>query len=161
MAFLRSHRYCRFALLMVLSWTVMTFTHEMGHIVGGLCGGGKLTSASVVPWRIPYSIFDPDPFPLVTLWSGLSFGAMMPVIAATVINRPSVWFVAHFCLLANGSYIAVAWLTGDSYLDTARLLAHGASPLSIAVYCMITIGWGYFGFRNSCIRELSLTVLER
>lgn len=155
------HRYTRFALLLILSWIVMTFTHELGHIVGGLCCGGRLISASVVPWRMPYSIFDPDPLPLVTLWSGLSLGALVPVLVATVINRRSLWFIAHFCLLANGSYIAIAWFTGDRYLDTARLLSHGASPLSIAIYCVVTIGWGYIGFRSSCKREFSPMVLER
>lgn len=148
-------RYLRFVMLLLLSWCVMTFTHEAGHIIGGLCCGGILKSASVVPWSIPYSIFEPDPLPLVTLWSGLVAGALIPVLIAVLINSHSAWFVANFCLLANGTYIAIAWLTADRYLDTKRLLDQGASPFSIALYCMVAIGFGYVGFRNSCIRVLT------
>ncbi|MCU0721494.1 MAG: hypothetical protein MUC83_17420 [Pirellula sp.] len=150
-----NNRYVWFAIMLIVSWGVMTFTHEMGHIVGGLCCGGSIKSASVVPWSIPYSIFEPDPMPLVTLWSGLLAGALMPVLVAVVINNASAWFVAHFCMLANGIYVAIAWVTGDRYLDTARLLEHGASPWSIAIYCCATITIGYIGFRNSCFRILS------
>ncbi len=150
-----SNRYVWFAIMLIVSWAVMTFTHEMGHIVGGLCCGGSIKSASVVPWRIPYSIFEPDPIPLVTLWSGLLAGVLVPILVAVVINNASAWFVAHFCMLANGIYIAIAWLTGDRYLDTARLLEYGASPVLIVIYCGATIGIGYIGFRNSCSRMLS------
>lgn len=150
-----SNRYLWFAMMLIVSWVVMTFTHEMGHILGGLCCGGSVKSASVVPWRIPYSILEPDPMPLVTLWSGLLVGALIPVLVAVMINKTSAWFVAHFCMLANGIYIAIAWVTGERYLDTARLLEYGASPISILIYCCATIGIGYVGFRNSCIRMLS------
>lgn len=150
-----NNRYLWFAIMLVVSWVVMTFTHEMGHIVGNLCCGGSVKSASVVPWRVPYSIFEPDPMPLVTLWSGLIAGALIPVLAAVFINNVSAWFVAYFCMLANGIYIAIAWVTGERYLDTTRLLEHGASPISIFLYCCGTIVIGYVGFRNSCIKMLS------
>ena len=67
-----------------------------------------------------------------------------------------MWFIANFCVLANGSYIATAWFSGDRYLDTPKLLEHGASPIAIAVYCLLTIGGGYVGFRRSCITALSV-----
>jgi hypothetical protein len=133
----------------------MTFTHEMGHVIGGTCCGGSLKSADLVPWHLPYSIFEPDPFPLVTLWAGLVFGVLAPLTAAMVIQRDWMWFIANFCLLANGAYITTAWFTGDGYLDTPKLLEHGASPIAIAVYCLLTIGLGYVGFRRSCISMLT------
>ncbi len=133
----------------------MTFTHEMGHIIGGTCCGGSLKSADLLPWHLPYSIFEPDPFPLVTLWAGLIIGALAPVAAAMIVQREWMWFIANFCVLANGAYTATAWFTGDHYLDTPKLLEHGASPFAIAVYCLITIGYGYVGFRRSCVSALS------
>ena len=147
-------RITRFVLLLVASWVVMTFTHEMGHIIGGKCCGGSLKSADLWPWHLPYSIFEPDPFPLVTLWAGLIIGVLAPVFIATIVQRDWMWFIANFCVLANGSYIATAWFSGDRYLDTPKLLEHGSSPISIAVYCLLTIGFGYVGFRRSCIAAL-------
>lgn len=147
-------RVTRFVILLVASWVVMTFTHEMGHIIGGTCCGGSLSSADLLPWHLPYSIFEPDPHPLVTLWAGLILGVLAPVAVAMALQRKWMWFIANFCVLANGAYIATAGFSGDRHLDTPKLLEHGASPIPIAVYCLLTIGLGYVGFRRSCIDAL-------
>jgi hypothetical protein len=144
-----------FALLLVASWCVMTFTHESGHVLAGWAGGGTLQHADLAPWRLPHSTFDPDPYPLVTLWGGPVLGVAVPLTAALALRRRWGWFVAHFCLLANGAYLAISWVTGEQYLDAPRLLAHGAYPLAVAAYCLVTIGAGYLGFRRQCIRVLS------
>lgn len=148
-------RVARFLFLLIASWTVLTFTHELGHLVGGWCSGGTLKTADLLPWHLPYSIFDPDPRPLVTLWCGPILGVAIPLGLAILIRREWMWFIAHFCLLANGVYLATAWISGDRYLDTPRLLEHGASRITIGLYCLLTIGFGYAGFRRSCIRVLS------
>jgi hypothetical protein len=144
-----------FVILLLVSWSVMTFTHEMGHILAGWASGGTLHHAEVWPWTLPHSHFDPDPYPLVTLWGGPVLGALMPLLLAALLRQSWAWFVAHFCLLANGSYLAIAWYTGESYLDTPRLLAAGAWPVSIASYCLVTLTIGYVGFRAECVRVLS------
>ena len=144
-----------FCTLLIVSWCVMTFTHEMGHIVGGWCCGGTLRRADLRPWHLPYSIFDPDPMPLVTLWCGPILGVFAPLLIALVVRRDWMWFIATFCILANGVYMATAWLSPDRYLDTPRLLEHGAHPITIAVYSVLNIGFGYVGFRRSCIRVLA------
>jgi hypothetical protein len=141
-------------LLLVASWCVMGTTHELGHVVCGLWSGGTLRSADLWPWHLPYSIFDPDPRPLLTLWGGPMLGVVLPVVIAALLRRNWSWFIAHFCVLANGLYLATAWVTGDRELDTFKLLAHGASPVTIAVYCSLTIGIGYPGFRRQLIRVL-------
>jgi hypothetical protein len=147
-------RVLRFILLMTVAWCVMTLTHELGHVVGGWCSGGHLVAAELRPWRLPYSLFSPNPYPLVTLWSGLILGVALPVLAARVVSSAWMWCVAYFCVLANGSYIAVAWLSGDRLLDTAQLLEHGAHPATIVAYCLITIVCGYWGFRRSLLTWL-------
>lgn len=149
-------RVTRFLLLLVASWIVMTFTHEIGHIIGGTCCGGSLKSADLLPWHLPYSIFEPDPFPLVTLWAGLTIGVLAPVVLAIIVQREWMWFIANFCLIANGAYIATAWFSGDRYLDTPKMLEHGTSSITIALFCLLTIGFGYVGFRRSCISALSV-----
>jgi hypothetical protein len=148
-------RCVRFGLLLVASWCVMTFTHEAGHVGGGWASGGTLREAHLLPWELPYSSFEPDPWPLVTLWSGPVLGALVPLAAAAAVRRPWVWFIAPFCLPANGSYLAIAWATGDNLVDTPKLLARGAHPATIAAYCLIAIGVGYVGFRRQCVRLLS------
>ena len=144
-----------FTLLLAASWCVMTFTHESGHVIAGWTSGGTLRHADLLPWHLPHSSFDPDPRPLVTLWGGPVLGALVPMAIALLVRRGWAWFIAHFCLLANGSYLAAAWVTGEKYLDTAKLLAQGAHPATIAAYCGATIGVGYVGFRRQCIRVLS------
>ena len=142
--------------LLGLSWCVMTFTHELGHILGGWCCGGRLTEYKLRPWRLPFSFFSPDPHPLITLWSGPVFGAAAPLLIGLAFRRDWAWFVAWFCVLANGTYLAVAWTSGDSQLDTTKLLQHGTHPMWIIVYCAATIGFGYVGFRRYCVRLLTV-----
>ena len=132
----------------------MTFVHESGHIVCGCACGGTLQSADLFPWHLPYSIFEPDPYPLVTLWGGPILGVIIPASVALVLQKHWMWFIAYFCMLANGAYIATAWVSGDRYLDTPKLLEHGAHPIWIALYCFLTIGFGYAGFRRQCVRIL-------
>ena len=151
----QSRSYLVFVVLLIVSWCVMTFTHEIGHILGGWVSGGTLTQADLVPWRMPYSFFDPNPHPLFTLWCGPMFGVIGPLAIGMVVRKKYAWFIADFCILANGMYIATAWLSGDHYLDTPKLLEHGAQPVSIILYCIVTIGVGYVRFRRDCIGVLS------
>ncbi|WP_182866892.1 hypothetical protein [Rhodopirellula sp. JC639] len=129
----------------------MTFTHELGHVIGGWVVGAKLVDVDLAPWRMPYSVHAPDPHPRVTLWCGPVLGVLIPLALAALIRRRPAWLVADFCLLANGSYLALAWLSGGPFLDTPRLLDAGAHPLSIAIFCLLTIAVGYVRFRNDCI----------
>ncbi|WP_430451888.1 hypothetical protein [Rhodopirellula europaea] len=129
----------------------MTLTHELGHVVGGWCGGASLVDLELSPWRLPYSIHSPDPNPLLTLWSGPVLGVVVPIVFAVAIRIRVVWIVADFCLLANGSYLALAWLAGDPHLDTPRLFQSGATTFSVAAYCVVAICLGYVRFRDDCI----------
>ena len=143
-----------FGSLLVGAWCVMITTHETGHIIGGWLTGAKLSQADLRPWAMPYSMFDPNPLPLATMWSGPILGTLMPLLVAMAIRRQIGWFMAWFCVLANGGYLALAWLTGDRYLDTTQLRELGASPVSIAAFCVVTIVAGYRGFRKSCLEFL-------
>lgn len=137
--------------LLIVSWCVMLMTHELGHIFGGWLSGARLKDYDLRPWRLPYSIHDPDPHPLVTLWSGPIFGALAPLAAALVFRRAWTRLIAHFCILANGAYLAAAWFSGDQYLDTTRMLEKGSHPFWLVLFCLVTIPVGYVGLRNACI----------
>ena len=133
----------------------MTLCHELGHLICGWACGGALQAAELRPWHMPYSIFEPDPYPLVTLWGGPCLGVVIPLCCAGLVRREWMWFIAYFCVLANGTYLATGWLSGDRYLDTQRLLAQNAHPLALVAYCLLTIGIGYIGFRQCCMRGLT------
>lgn len=141
--------------LLIVSWLVMTFTHEVGHIVGGWLGGATLTEFDVAPWRLPYSVQHPDPHPLLTLWSGPVFGVLVPGLLAVLIRQRWIIFIADFCLVANGAYLTLAWVAGDRMLDTPRLLDAGASPIAIGAFCLLATGLGYVRFRGDCVRLLA------
>ena len=149
------NRFIHFGLLLVASWVAMTVSHEVGHIVGGWAGGGTLTDFDLAPWRLPYSVHDPDPNPRLTLWAGPLLGVAVPVAVALAVRRRWSNFIADFCLIANGTYLALGWATGDPLLDTPKLLAAGTSPALIAAYCAVTIGVGYARFRADCVAVLA------
>jgi hypothetical protein len=148
-------RWFKLVVLLIASWCVMVTAHELGHLVGGWASGGTLLHSDLRPWRLPYSMFEPDPHPLVTLWAGPLLGIMLPGAFAWLIRRPSTFFIASFCLLANGCYLLIAWITGDRWLDTSRLFAAGASSFSVIAYCVLTVIPGYVLFRTACVRLLA------
>ena len=148
-------RNLKFVLLLIAAWCTMTLVHEAGHVLCGWSCGGTLQSADFLPWHLPFSIFEPDPHPLMTLWGGPVLGVLIPMAVAWLFRSDELWFIAFFCVLANGMYLATAWISGDRYLDTPKLLEHGAFPVTIGIYCLVTIGFGYVGFRQQCVRLLS------
>ncbi|TWT75078.1 hypothetical protein [Allorhodopirellula solitaria] len=148
-------RVIHFVLLLAAAWIVMTLTHESGHIIGGMVCGATLTDFQLAPWRLPYSVHSPDPHPLITLWAGPLFGVVAPLTLAALIRKRWAWLIADFCLVANGGYLALAWISGDRFLDTPRLLDAGANPATIVLYCIVTIVAGYVWFRSDCIHFLT------
>ena len=149
-------RIVRLSVLLIIAWVVMTTTHELGHVIGGWIGGATLTKLNLAPWSLPYSLHHPDPHPLVTLWSGPVIGVLIPMMVAGLVRSQATWLIADFCLLANGVYLSLAWISGERFLDTSRLLDAGAHPLSITVFCAITISFGYVRFRQDCIDILTV-----
>ena len=142
--------------LTLLGWCVMGATHEAGHLLGGWAGGGTPRDWWLGPWPPPHSRVAPDPHPALTLWAGPVLGCGVPVLLAALVPgrwprwRARGWFLADFCLLANGAYLLVAWVTGDRLLDTARLLAAGVSPVRIALFAGTATAVGYVRFREDC-----------
>lgn len=141
--------------LLMVSWCVMALCHETGHVIGGWLGGGTLVFLELRPWEIPQSQFDPDPCPLLTLWCGPLVGTAVPVGMWLLIRHPVLEFIAAFCVVANGLYLAASWASPDRFLDTPRLLTHGAHPLSIAGFCLATLTIGYPWLRQICWRLLA------
>ena len=132
-----------------LSWCVMVTTHEAGHLFGGWCAGAVLKDYDIRPWRLPYSIFDPDPHPLITLWFGPMLGVTVPLLVALLFPNRMVAMVASFCLVANGLYLAVGLLSDDRWIDSQRLLEHGSSKWMIGLLSLACLLPGYPWLRSS------------
>jgi hypothetical protein len=137
------------------AWVVMTISHELGHVIAGLVGGARLIQLELRPWHLPHCLLAGDRHPLVTLWAGPVLGCLFPLLAATTMSRPAIWFIAWFCLLANASYLLLGYFTGDAQLDTAKMIAAGGRPMEILGAAILALPIGYIQFRRSCIDLVS------
>ena len=150
----KMNRFAVFALLIAWAWLTMTLVHELGHVVVGCACGAKLGSIEIRPWCLPYSFFSPNPMPLLTLWGGPIIGCTLPLLVAWLSKRPAVWFVAWFCIVANGLYLLTGCYSNDSELDSVKMVKAGMStPLLIFVSAAMSV-LGYVGFRSECQRVL-------
>jgi hypothetical protein len=145
--------------LLVWSWLVMTLLHELGHIIVGCSAGGDLRDFELRPWCLPHSFFASNPAPLFTLWAGPVLGCFVPLATASLLKRPAVWFVAWFCVTANGIYLLLGYYSGDNELDSYKILQMGTPDwILVAVGSAMTLA-GYTGFRTEFQRRIDQSVL--
>jgi hypothetical protein len=133
------------------AWSVMTVTHEIGHVVAGLLGGATLVQLELRPWHLPHSQLIGDARPWVTIWAGPFLGSLGPLLAATFLRRRAVWLMAWFCLLANGLYLLLGLFSDGAELDTNKLIRAGTPTVVVATIAALATGIGYWKFRGSCI----------
>ncbi|MFK8115686.1 MAG: M50 family metallopeptidase [Rubripirellula sp.] len=139
------------------AWIAMTITHELGHVFVGILSGAELRDLELRPWHLPHSLFVSDSYPLITLWAGPIIGCLVPCIVAIAISKPSVWFVAWFCVLSNGVYLLLGLWAGDPELDSTKLLQAGARPSHLWLAIAITLPVSYAKFRRACVSLFSGT----
>src|SRR5262249_52756079 len=93
------------------SWLGMQAVHEGGHVGGALLTGGRVAQVVLHPLTISRTDLAENPKPLVVVWAGPVFGALMPLAlwaGAVALRLPGAFwlrFFAGFCLIANGAYI--------------------------------------------------------
>lgn len=71
----------------LLCWLLMQAVHELGHVLGAWITGGQVVAVDLHPLRISQTIVDPNPHPVVVVWSGPLFGVSFPLL---------VWAVCQF-----------------------------------------------------------------
>ncbi len=110
------------AVVLYPTWLGMMAVHEFGHALHGWLSGAQVDHVSLPPLGFSQTFFAHNPHPHFVAWGGPVWGALLP-LAAWAIFHPMRWrgrdllgFVAGFCLIANGAYIGIGWIsmTGDA-----------------------------------------------
>lgn len=142
-------------LLLCWSWVVMTVTHELGHVIGGIASGAVPTNLEIRPWKLPHSTFSPDPNPLMTLWAGPILGSVVPLLVACCLRRPAAWFIGWFCVVANAVYLLLGWLLFEPELDSTKMIRSGTPSYVLLLFVAMTLPVSYVAFRQQCVEVLS------
>jgi len=128
-------------------WLAFMALHELGHVVAGLCTGGTVTKVVVHPLAISRTDVSPNPNPLAVVWAGPILGVLIPVLVWAAFKKfkiPGCYlarFFAGFCLIANGSYIAIG--SFDKIGDAGDMLRNGSPNWSLWLFGIITVPIGF------------------
>jgi hypothetical protein len=131
-----------------LSWLTMMLVHEGGHVLGAWCTGGSVQRVVWHPTVISRTDVSPNPHPLIEIWAGPLVGSIVPMAAAAAASLARlrwaylVWFLAGFCMIANGAYIGLGsiWPTGDA----KELIAHGTPRWWMALFGLLALPAGFW-----------------
>lgn len=147
------------ALALALSWYLMQIVHEAGHVLHCRLGGGRVAGASFPLVGFSQTFYADNPHPLFTVWGGLVFGGVVPLLL--LLPPFALWrwpglhivrFFAGFCLLANGAYLAsgAVLLAGDTHdlavLGTPRwvMFVGGVPACAAGLWLWNGLGGQYF-----------------
>ncbi len=128
------------------AWLLMQAVHELGHVLAGWLTGGDIQRVVLHPLTISRTDLGTNPSPLIVCWAGPIFGAVGPLILWSVSQwrraACAFWlkFFAGFCLIANGSYLAVGVREGIG--DAGDLLKHGSPAWLLYLFGAGTISLG-------------------
>lgn len=127
-------------------WLLMQAIHELGHVIGGFLSGAELRRVVLHPLTISRTDFGHNPSPLFVCWMGPLFGAISPLLLWQISSwqrlRCRFWlqFLAGFCLIANGAYLAVGVHEGIG--DAGDLIRYGSTAWQLYLFGAVTIPAG-------------------
>ena len=130
------------------SWLGMQAAHELGHILGAVLTGGKITAVVLHPLSISRTEVVDDPHPLLVVWAGPFVGVVLPLILwglLAVIGVPGAFlarFFAGFCLVANGAYLGFGSFVRAG--DCAEMLRQGSSVLALWSFGSVAVPLGFW-----------------
>lgn len=142
----RFHQLLFIACLVALSWFAMMAVHELGHVIGAIVTGGSVQRVVLHPLTISRTDVSPNPHPAIVVWLGPILGCLIPLTAwpavprRLTIARGTAVFFAGFCLIANGSYIAIG--SFDRVGDCGEMLRTGSPLWALIAFGVVTVGWG-------------------
>jgi len=144
----RFHQLVFVVSLLALSWFAMMAFHELGHVIGAVLTGGAVERVVLHPLTISRTDVAPNPSPSIVVWLGPILGCVVPGICCWLVPRRlavlrniALFFVG-FCLLANGSYIAIG--SFDRVGDCGVMLQHGSPLWTLLLFGAVTIPLGFY-----------------
>lgn len=144
----RFHQLLFVASILALSWFAMMAVHEFGHVIGALTTGGTVERVVLHPLAISRTDVSPNPNPSIVVWLGPILGCIIPAAISwfvprrfTIARNIATFFVG-FCLLANGTYIAIG--SFDRVGDCGAMLQHGSPLWTLLLFGSLTIPLGFY-----------------
>lgn len=131
------------------SWLAMQAVHELGHVIGAITTGGKVTTVVLHPLTISRTDVYPNPHPLIEVWAGAAIGSTIPLLfflLARMLALPGIYlfrFFAGFCLVTNGVYIGAGWLAEEG-ADSYVMIQHGSPVWTLVLFGVITVPAGLY-----------------
>ena len=129
-------------------WLAMQATHELGHVLGALFTGGKVSKVVLHPFAISHTFLSHNPMPIFVVWAGPIIGVLVPLLAflmAKACGIPGLYlfrFFAGFCLVSNGAYIGLGSFRGLA--DAGDMLRYGSSRWSLIFFGIISSMLGFY-----------------
>ena len=160
----RFHQLLFTASLLALSWLLMMALHELGHVLGALLTGGNIEQVVLHPLKISQTLVIPNPHPAIVVWLGPIVGCLLPLLLFVLLpsNKKTLKYIAQFfagfCLLANGTYIALGSINRIG--DSGEMLRTGSPQWSLLAFGFATIPpalylWHQLGSLKSFIQDTS------
>jgi mannose/fructose/N-acetylgalactosamine-specific phosphotransferase system component IIC len=124
----------------------MMAVHEAGHVLHARLSGATVPAVSVPLAGFSITELSTNPHPHFVAWGGPVWGSMLPVLAWAMLwrKRWPGWriaqFFAGFCLIANGVYLGVGWVTGAG--DAGDIVSHGTPVAVLVGFGVVVAGAG-------------------
>lgn len=137
-----------FVLLLYACWLAMMGVHEFGHVLHAWLSGAHVKAVHFGLLEFSRTELSFDPHPQFVAWGGPIWGSLIPLATYGLMERLHLslrrllCFFAGFCLIVNGVYIGVGWMSRAG--DAGTLLRHGASPWSMGIGGIMAAALGLY-----------------
>ena len=134
------------------AWLAMMALHETGHVLHAWFSGVKVASVDLPLLGFSQTHLGRNPHPGFVAWGGAIWGSAIPLalhallhVRRTHVPRAvaiAAQFFAGFCLIANGAYLGVGWLTRAG--DAGDLVDLGNPPWVLVAFGFTTVTAGLY-----------------
>jgi hypothetical protein len=159
---------------LALSWLVMMAVHESGHALAAWLSGGAVARVVLDPTELSHTELSRNPHPLFVAWSGVLWGSLLPVFAfwlmarRTPPTRQLAGFLAGFCCVANGTYLAAGVFTGaggpgdigrhGAATGVVLIVGLGLAALGLVLWHRLGPHFGFVVHRGAALRRKAVVL---